>query len=637
MFCKLILPTNEIHKLCSLPETFDLLHQTIQTKLQNKIPSDFSLKYKDSDEELITLSCDDDLQAAIMAAKNEDVKTLRIFILPNTDNIMAPSDKPILTSLSNIPEAPEKSRSSLEEPSSIGGSYIKFPEAKGIEGPLKSCSRFSLSRIPKTHSLIFDDIETIHSMTPFSEKPGEAGSRKRVFTFTRMNSLDDPIDEEYINPGNLGKGVLTEEQVEFLSNLIDNRLNEDLDESIRRYTLEFLSRIYDDVPFVSPERSSPYNLSMLSKSMVHRSANRRHTLQGFRGPSHENLYCAGCNTEVHGIKYICLSCANYTCCENCESEVDHPHPLLKIRPAQQQQQHQPYEQHSHHHYQQQYQHEMKRNSPIPSNASPVHMINRPSAGTSARKSHRHTTAAPGLLSLGSDSQLANITRLYENYMNTPQSNNSMSQPSPTLPAKKPAGILRRGNTLGALPSLKGGPVVGPRSGGGLSSSRYSSKTMLETDGKYKATITKPSVYDFINIHPGQEYNIQLIVKNSGENKWAEEIKLICINGRDKGMEIPVHSLSPSEEQALSVNLVAPQQSGRCLSQWKLHYGDEGVMKAFGRAIYIDIEVHERERTAEETPEADESLEEERQDDVGETPREEDPDKILMKGKGIIGV
>jgi len=263
------------------------------------------------------------------------------------------------------------------------------------------------------------------------------------------------------------------------------------------------------------------------------------------------------------------------------------------------------------------------------------MMTRPAQQTSARKSYRHTTAGPGLMSLGSDSQLANITRLYDNYMNTTQ-NNSMSQPSPTLPAKKPAGILRRGNTLGALPSLKGGPVVGPRSGGGLSSSRYSSKTMLETDGKYKATITKPSVYDFINIHPGQEYNIQLIVKNSGENRWAEEIKLICINGRDKGMELPVNSLSPSEEQALSVHLVAPQQSGRCLSQWKLHYGEEGVMKAFGRAIYIDIEVHERERnTTEETPEADESLEEERPE--GETPREEDPDKLLMKGKEILDV
>jgi len=633
MFCKLVLPSNEIHKLCSLPPTFDQLNQTIQTKLQNKLPQDYSLKYKDSDDdEMITLSCDDDLQAAIMTAKQENVNTLRIFIIPSNENLMAPSDKPLLSSLPGIPEAQEKSRSSLDDPS-IGSSYIRFPESQGIDGPLKSCSRFSLSRIPKTQSLIFDDMDTVHSMTPFSEKPGEGGSRKRVFTFTRMNSIEDPIDEEYMSPGP-GKSVLTEEQMDFLSNLIDNRLSENIDNHIRNFTLEFLSKIYDDLPFVSPERSSPYNLSMLSKSMI-RSNNRRHTLQSFKGPSQEASFCAGCNSEVHGIKYVCLSCPNYLCCENCESEVDHPHPLLKIRPAQQYEQHQHHPQHQTHHQ------EMKRNSPVNYNTSPspsANMYHRTSAQGSARKPHRHTTAGPGLMSFGSESQLANITRLYENYVNT---QNNTSQPSPTLPVKK-TGILRRGNTLGNLPSLKGGPAMGPRSGGGsMSISRYSSKTTIETDGKYKATITKPSVYDFISIHPGQEYNVQLIVKNSGENKWAECVKLICINGREKGMEMPVSSLSPGEEQALSVNLMAPQQSGRCLSQWKLHYSEEeGAMKAFGRAIYIDIEVSEREKGAtEETPEADESLEDEaetdelriRSDNFDETPREEeDPDKILMK-------
>lgn len=55
--------------------------------------------------------------------------------------------------------------------------------------------------------------------------------------------------------------------------------------------------------------------------------------QSARGPIiHDNIRCDGCQEgPIKGIRYKCSVCEDFDFCGNCEEQMDHPHPFLKIR------------------------------------------------------------------------------------------------------------------------------------------------------------------------------------------------------------------------------------------------------------------------------------------------------------------
>ncbi len=83
MFCKIISPSNDIHKIPTIPTNYQDLHNIVQRKFHHEIPQSFLLKYKDSEDEMIMLSTDDDLLTAIETSQTDNVKTLRVFIIPH--------------------------------------------------------------------------------------------------------------------------------------------------------------------------------------------------------------------------------------------------------------------------------------------------------------------------------------------------------------------------------------------------------------------------------------------------------------------------------------------------------------------------------------------------------------------------
>jgi hypothetical protein len=47
---------------------------------------------------------------------------------------------------------------------------------------------------------------------------------------------------------------------------------------------------------------------------------------------HEGIKCNNCGAfPIVGIRYKCLECDNFNCCEKCEQEQSHPHLFYKIK------------------------------------------------------------------------------------------------------------------------------------------------------------------------------------------------------------------------------------------------------------------------------------------------------------------
>ena len=69
MFCKIVTPGGDIHKLSSVPKTLEELEEISIKKFKNKLPENFTFKYKDCDDELIALVNDEDYDTAILTSE----------------------------------------------------------------------------------------------------------------------------------------------------------------------------------------------------------------------------------------------------------------------------------------------------------------------------------------------------------------------------------------------------------------------------------------------------------------------------------------------------------------------------------------------------------------------------------------
>jgi len=99
MHCKLVSPDHQIYRLSFIPHTYQDLIQIISQKLSLPLSQPIKLKYQDVDQELITLNNQEDLQTAVLTSQSENLKCLKIYILP--DQVQK------LEAKAPIPEAPD--------------------------------------------------------------------------------------------------------------------------------------------------------------------------------------------------------------------------------------------------------------------------------------------------------------------------------------------------------------------------------------------------------------------------------------------------------------------------------------------------------------------------------------------------
>lgn len=79
------------------------------------------------------------------------------------------------------------------------------------------------------------------------------------------------------------------------------------------------------------------------------------------------------------------------------------------------------------------------------------------------------------------------------------------------------------------------------------SGRKSASPIEERKVNYRVEFTSNLENESLEVIGGEQYDYNLMIKNSGEEKWPNKVKLVCINGVYKGQVKNVSSLKSKEE------------------------------------------------------------------------------------------
>ncbi len=579
MFCKIILPSNEIHKLPSVPETYDDLYNIAVKKFKGKVPENFYFKYKDCDDELITLSNDEDFQTAKTTSEVDKVKTLRIFLIPengsqsNNPNFLiqnlSPASHGSYTN-DNFADKTTKSRYI------VGNSYSQSV-GKRPSDPAENLGESDFNRLVEQLPGGADRLKLGQPYIPHLEQQDE-----------NYLARDIPLEKSIYLESLLNQGIrdqastpFNQEQLNVIIDLLERKMKEKIEQKVQVVVTEIMAKLNDEYRNKSLKKNNQYThtpFSANSKSIVPSFGMR----SSLRKPTKtqqdvEEHHCSHCRKKIDDVKYTCAECGNADFCEACEEKVEHPHPLLKTR--------------------------LGRKAKASGDGSEVANANINSGP--ATKNYQDIVHNP---------MVANKSQSYGVFMGSEGHNNESSGSSPAennMPQNKG---LRYSNTVSQISfnnernSSESNSSHQPKNPSNFSAGRSSnlsqsanySKNYSTPGGtpsekepkKYKATIVKPPVYDLINVKPGNIYYVEFTIKNSGDVAWPENIKILCINGVHKGVEESIPALNAGAKYEVKLKLKAPLNVNRYLSQWKLHYYEEEAAKPFGSNLFIEINVTE---------------------------------------------
>ena len=596
MFCKIILPSNEIHKLPSVPETYDDLYSIAVKKFKGKVPENFYFKYKDSDDELITLSNDEDFQTAKTTSEVDKVKTLRIFLIPengsqsNNPNFLiqnlSPASHGSYTN-DNFADKTTKSRYI------IGNAYSQSV-GKRPSDPAENLGEPDFNRLVEQLPGGADRLKLGQPHIPHLEQQDE-----------NYLARDIPLEKSIYLESLLNQGIrdqastpFNHEQLNVIIDLLERKMKERIEQKVQVVVTEIMAKLNDEYRNKSLKKNQYTHTPFSSKSIVPSFGMR----SSLRKPTKtqqdvEEHFCSHCRKKIDDVKYTCSECGNVDFCEICEEKVEHPHPLLKTR--------------------------LGRKAKASLDVSEVANANLNTGP--ATKNYQDIAHNP---------MVANKSQSYGVFIggeSQENRNNESSGSSPSennLPQNKG---LRYSNTVSQITfnernSSESNSSHQPKnpsnfSGRGnqsLSQSANYGKNYSTPGGtpfekepkKYKATIVKPPVYDLINVKPGNIYYVEFTIKNSGDVAWPENIKIVCINGVHKGVEESIPALNPGAKYEVKLKLKAPLNINRYLSQWKLHYYEEEAAKPFGSNLFVEINVTEGSKKDKEREKPEDKIESE---------------------------
>jgi hypothetical protein len=288
MNCKIILPPNDIYKLHKIPATFDELMREIQTRLRGaaKEADSFTLKYMDAENELVTLSNQEDLNTAIVSGEAEKLKNLKIYVF--------------------ITESPKNTLRNMSV--NCNGTVKVRVKAKTETG--KKAQNESIT--PEKA----EEIQVKSTLTPKS---------------TPRRSMS----------GGFGEMALSNQQLEAIKDFVGNKVKEALETNMKNLVPEFISKLqsHDQSPL---NRSIVRDLSSSFTQELNQSLNSSAISTDFpanfllnsssnNGSDRSSPVCTECKEADHTVRYVCPLCADYKSCEKCEEKIRHEHNLLKLR------------------------------------------------------------------------------------------------------------------------------------------------------------------------------------------------------------------------------------------------------------------------------------------------------------------
>jgi hypothetical protein len=101
---------------------------------------------------------------------------------------------------------------------------------------------------------------------------------------------------------------------------------------------------------------------------------------------------------------------------------------------------------------------------------------------------------------------------------------------------------------------------------------------------YQADVTIP---DNTRVEVGERFTKTWLIKNTGTCNWEPGYRLAFSDGDDMGApdSVPVPYTAPGEDAEVSVELVAPQEPGRCRAEWQMCVN---VDNCFGDTVYVQV-------------------------------------------------
>jgi len=540
MFFKIILPSNEIHLLTGTPTTFTELYKMILNKFEDQLPELFSLRYKDSENELVLMTGDDDFQTAISSAEAEKLRNLRI-VVKKEETARYLGKK--INSDQLIQKKDEKQKDSND--TKFGGiplteSVISLPTKETEESINNHCEKNPQANNLPPWGALSGASETISNFC----SPIVDLTQSQKFSFNRQESLENELNQN----DQVKSDPFSKEQMDIIAQLIEKSVNKNLMEKLESIMHEAIG---GEVPnhlrySVGNKKSFPHMSPLMQSSIVSPFGMRFSSKRCKELINNECSTCCECKGKIENVRFSCLTCKNYNCCEKCENNYEHPHPLLKIK------------------------HQKASELPAHSDNIPIPQLNR---GTSRSNLNAKLIQEE----MAQSNQTIPIGSLTHPTSHDTQENQVQKETKETQSNKETKETTENQNSKE------------------MQSSDGETQKSLETcqvDNfrRYKVTVVKEPIYDVIRVKAGRKYIVDYTIKNTGSQKWPNEVCLICTQGIHMGHEHKIPSLAPGKEYNIILELDAPMECGRYLSQWKLHYCEDDVFKSFGKVTYVEIEV-----------------------------------------------
>ncbi|KAJ2682582.1 hypothetical protein IWW39_005938 [Coemansia spiralis] len=266
---------------------------------------------------------------------------------------------------------------------------------------------------------------------------------------------------------------------------------------------------------------------------------------------HPNVMCDGCDFPIVGIRYKCGNCPDYDLCESCESTVKHNenHLFIKMRnyhPA-------PI---SAPMLKAVYPRKSFRPEPAPQPPRPTLRSTGEAVASIATEAVAGTLAPVAAMASAVSAAAASIVTDLDAAVAT----RAPPPPPPTPPRVQP---ISRGNSV-------------------VQSSKY-----------IAIFVEDVTIPDGTIMAPGESFVKIWSVANMGDSEWPKDTMLVHIEGEPSipgnQKTVPIVVSKRYEQVGIAVDLVAPMEPGRYVSQWRLMTSDG---QYFGTGLWCTIVVEE---------------------------------------------
>jgi hypothetical protein len=324
MSCK-VLFKDEIKRIPSIPSTFAAMREAVSKAFGNKVPSEFILKYRDSDNDLITVNSNEDFK--LMAEVSNGA--LKVEVHPCDQHVLP-------TDLTNNSTQNTKLDDGIQRMDS--NSHVDYSQC---DNEMKSsrvsiCSEFSNN--PRVKELE-EQLREVHAKKVLAKKLQKEQIQKNKSE--GLNLFETCVEYEKILV------ELKSQKVGLLKLLEKEGVNKEEKETLKdqminiKASTQALKEEIKEVKRKRKENKKAFNL-LKGKGPVKKTGTctRRVTKVVFNEPEpvctrpkavHANYYCDGCNAHpIVGPRFKCIVCHDFDYCDKCEASKPHDHAFIKI-------------------------------------------------------------------------------------------------------------------------------------------------------------------------------------------------------------------------------------------------------------------------------------------------------------------